>query len=90
MPGTPETISYINIGDGQNHPIDAMSVGGKTIPNDSAFLPSVTGADNGKVLRVINGQWVLVSPALIYSGNGLPDDEEGSNGDIYIQTEPEE
>lgn len=90
MPGTPETISYINIGDGQNHPIDAMSVGGKTIPSDSAFLPSVTGADNGKVLRVINGQWTLVSPALIYSGNGLPDDEEGSNGDIYIQTEPEE
>lgn len=89
MPGNLETISYINLGNG-NHPIDAVTVGGKTVPNDSAFLPSVSGNDNGKVLRVINGQWTLVSPALIYSGEGLPDDEEGNNGDIYIQTEPEE
>ena len=83
-----ETISYINVGNG-NHPIDAVTVGGKTVPDASAFLPSVSGSDNGKVLRVINGQWALVEPALIYSGEGLPDDEEGKNGDIYIQTEPE-
>ena len=89
MADTPETISYINLGNG-NHPIDAVTVGGKTVPDQSAFLPSVSGSDNGKVLRVINGQWTLVSPALIYSGEGLPDDEEGNNGDIYIQTEPEE
>ena len=25
-----ETISYINLGDGQNHPIDAVTLGGKT------------------------------------------------------------
>ena len=32
MANTPETISYINLGDGQgNHPIDAVSVGGKTV-----------------------------------------------------------
>ena len=32
MANTPETISYINLGDGQgNHPIDAVSVGGKTL-----------------------------------------------------------
>ena len=24
-----ETISYINLGDGQNHPIDAVTLGGK-------------------------------------------------------------
>ena len=24
-----QTISYINLGDGQEHPIDAVSVGGK-------------------------------------------------------------
>lgn len=84
-----ETISYINLGDGENHPIDAVTVGGKTVP-ETGFLPTVSGADNGKVLRVISGQWTLVTPALIYSGEGLPDDEEGSNGDIYIQTEPEE
>lgn len=32
MANTPETISYINLGDGQgDHPIDAVSVGGKTV-----------------------------------------------------------
>lgn len=89
MPGNLETISYINIGNG-DHPIDAVTVGGKTVPDASKFLPSVTSSDNGKVMRVINGQWTLVEPALIYSGEGLPDDEEGKDGDIYIQTNPEE
>ena len=84
-----ETISYINFGDGENHPIDAVTVGGRTVP-ETGFLPTVSGADNGKVLRVISGQWTLVTPALIYSGEGLPDDAEGNNGDIYIQTDSEE
>lgn len=26
---TDESISYINLGDGENHPIDAVTVGGK-------------------------------------------------------------
>ena len=85
-----ETISYINFGDGENHPIDAVTVNGQTLPEASKFLPSVSNSDNGKVLRVISGQWTLVTPALIYSGEGLPDDEEGNNGDIYIQTNTEE
>jgi hypothetical protein len=84
-----ETISYINPGDGLEHPIDAVTVGGKTIPGDSAFLPSVSSTDNGKVLRVINGQWVLIEPAIIYSGNGEPTSDTGKNGDIYIQTSDE-
>ena len=84
-----ETISYIKFGEGDAHPIDAVTVGGKTIP-ETGFLPTVSGADNGKVLRVISGQWTLVTPALIYSGEGLPDDAEGNNGDIYIQTDSEE
>ena len=90
MANTPETISYINVGDGQNHPIDAVTVGGQTVPDSSKFLPVVSGADNVKVLRVINGHWTLVEPALIYSGEGLPDDDEGKDGDLYIQTNPEE
>lgn len=28
-----ESISYINLGDGQNHPIDAVTVNGQTIPD---------------------------------------------------------
>lgn len=32
MANTPETISYINLGDGQgNHPIDAVTIGGKSL-----------------------------------------------------------
>ena len=84
-----ETISYINLGDGQNHPIDAVTVGGKTIPGSSSLLPSVSQSDNGKVLRVVNGQWVLVTPAIIYSGDGEPSDNEGNDGDIFIQTNSE-
>jgi hypothetical protein len=83
-----ETISYINPGDGQNHPIDAVTVNGQTIP-DITGLPSVSNADNGKVLRVVNGQWVLVEPAIIFAGDGEPDSSEGKDGDIYIQTESE-
>lgn len=64
-----ETISYINPGDGQNHPINAVTVNGQTIP-DITGLPSVSNADNGKVLRVVNGQWTLVEPAIIFAGDG--------------------
>jgi hypothetical protein len=85
-----ESISYINIGDGVNHPIDAMTVGGKTIPDSSSLLPTISGADNGKVLRVINGQWTLVDPAVIYFGEGNPDDTDGNDGDIYIKINSQE
>ena len=83
-----ETISYINSGDGLDHPIDAVTVNGQTIP-DITGLPSVSNSDNGKVLRVVNGQWVLVEPAIIFAGDGEPDSQTGKDGDIYIQTEPE-
>lgn len=83
-----ETISYINPGDGHNHPIDAVTVNGQTIP-DITGLPSVSNTDNGKVLRVVNGQWALVEPAIIFAGDGEPDSQTGKNGDIYIQIEPE-
>lgn len=86
-----ETISYINFGDGEgNHPIDAVTVGGKTLPELTSLLPTVSNSDNGKVLRVLNGVWTLVEPAIIYAGDGIPSDESGKNGDIYIQTESEE
>ena len=86
-----ESIQYINLGDGEgNRPIDAVTVGGKTIPDNIGGLPTVTSSDNGKVLRVVNGQWVMVSPAIIYSGDGEPSDEHGNDGDLYIQAESEE
>ena len=82
MPNT-ATISYIDI-NGVQHPIDAVTVGGRTLDNLTG-LPVVSNSDNGKVLRVVNGQWVLVEPALIFTGYGEPDDEVGKSGDIFIQ-----
>ena len=43
MANTPETISYINVGDGENHPIDAVSVGGKTIEQIGTLVDTFNG-----------------------------------------------
>lgn len=86
MAGNNESISYINLGDGNEHPIDAVTINGQSLPNESAFLPSVSSLDNGKVLRVVDGAWVLIDPSFIYSGEGNPDNTNGNNGDFYIKT----
>ena len=52
----------------------------------SSGLPSVTAADNGKVLMVVNGEWTLVNHVSLYSGSGTPSNSQGNNGDIYIQS----
>ena len=49
-------------------------------------LPTVTSQDNGKILQVVNGQWTLVTPSTIYTGQGAPDSLLGIDGDIYLQT----
>ena len=54
-----------------------------TIPEG---LPSVSSSDNGKVLQVVNGVWTLVTPISIYSGSSNPDNTQGTNGDLYLQT----
>ena len=53
---------------------------------EGSGLPSVTSADNGKILMVVNGVWTLVSPTILYSGSGTPNNSQGNNGDIYVQT----
>lgn len=67
----------------------------KTVNNESLVgtgnivvsgLPAVTSADNGKILMVVNGQWQLVSPSVLYSGSGIPNNANGNNGDLYMQT----
>ena len=49
-------------------------------------LPAVSSSQNGQVLQVVNGQWTLVTPVSIYSGSSNPDNSQGTNGDIYLQT----
>ena len=67
----------------------------KTVNNESLIgtgnvvvsgLPQVSSADNGKILMVVNGQWQLVSPSVLYSGQGVPNNAQGNNGDLYMQT----
>lgn len=74
---------------------DNISNSLKTINNQSIVgqgnvtlsgLPDVTSAHNGKTLMVINGQWAMISPSTFYSGSGVPNDINGNDGDIYIQT----
>ena len=54
--------------------------------NTAIHLPSITASDEGKILQIVNGQWSLVTPTVIYTGNSAPDNVLGNNGDIYIQT----
>ena len=50
-------------------------------------LPTVTAADNGKVLQVVNGAWALVTPSTVYTGENTPPSSMGNDGDIYLQTD---
>ena len=63
------------------------SVNGQTGAISLNTLPTVTAADNGKILMVVNGAWTLVSPSTLYGGSGVPNNENGNNGDIYTQTD---
>ena len=66
------------------------TINGQTITGTGdvtiSSLPTATSSDNGKILQVVNGSWTLVTPVSIYSGNGSPDNGQGTNGDLYIQT----
>ena len=74
-----DTIQYIRIGD-TTFPIDAVTVGGKTLPEDSELLPTVSGTENGKILMVLNGQWSMITPSSLYDEiNGLPVGDEGES-----------
>ena len=54
------------------------------IPNE---LPSYSSSDSGKVLSVnSSGSLVWVTPAQIYSGSSAPNNSNGNNGDLYVQT----
>lgn len=49
-------------------------------------LPTVASSDNGKIMQVVNGAWSLVTPVSIYTGNSAPNNSQGIDGDIYIQS----
>ena len=57
-----------------------------TVQGGGSTLPSVTAADNGKVLMVVNGAWAAVMPTTVYTGTDTPLSSIGNDGDIYLQT----
>ena len=55
---------------------------------DNTELPNYSSADANKVLSINSlGQLTWISPTNIYSGNGVPNNSLGNNGDIYLQTD---
>ncbi len=70
--GTPQTITGKNVN---------LSI------SSGSSLPSVSSSDNGKILQVVNGTWTAVTPTQVYSGTAAPNDANGSDGDLYVQTE---
>jgi len=52
-----------------------------------ATVPTYSASDSGKILSVnSSGQLVWITPVTIYTGSGTPDNSQGNNGDIYLQT----
>ena len=49
-------------------------------------IPSISSANNGQILQVVNGAWTLVSPVTVYTGSDAPNNNNGNNGDIYLQS----
>ena len=86
------TVENTPVGDA--NVIETVKVNGTSLVPDAnkavnivlQGLPTVTAADNGKILAVVNGAWALVSPSTIYTGSGTPSSSQGNDGDIYIQT----
>ena len=69
----------------------AATISDKVASMDLLVLPDVTISDENKILKVINGEWEVATAVTIYEGEiGVPPENLGNNGDIYIQTEPAE
>ena len=60
-------------------------ISGSTGGGSGSGLPAVTSDDNGKVLRVENGEWVLTRPVTVYAGADSPSATLGTEGDIFLQ-----
>ena len=67
-----------------------MTINGNTIVGegnvDISGLPDVSTNDNNKILMVVNGEWQMVMPVFVYTGQESPNNILGNNGDIFLQS----
>ena len=82
------TGSALNLVSGTTYE-EAFSKLEKKINDNDLKIPTPTISDNNKVLMVVSGSYQLVLPSILYSGTGAPNNANGNNGDIYIQTSGE-
>ena len=67
----------------------ASTVSNKVAGLDLSLLPDVSSSDNGKVLKVVNGDWEPSSGITVYVGEaGNPPASLGGEGDVYLQATP--
>ena len=66
--------------------INDLNIKVNDIQQKTLGLPNITSSDNGKILMVVNGEWQLTTPTMVYNGTELPNNSNGNNGDLYIQT----
>lgn len=88
----PQGPQGINGGSGAQGPQGPQGVNGDNGvqgpqgPEGPSTIPTIGPGDEGKVLKVVNGVWTLVTPINVYSGSGTPPVATGTNGDLYLQT----
>ena len=73
---------------GTGNVVTDLSVSGHTVTlTKGSTVPVATSANAGKIPRITSaGAWEYVTPAQIYSGSAAPNNSNGNNGDIYVQT----
>lgn len=73
---------------GSGNVVTDLSVSGHTVTlTKGATVPVGTSANSGKIPMInSSGGWDYVTPSAIYSGSGTPDNNNGNNGDIYLQS----
>lgn len=63
------------------------TISGNKLNITGMTVPAYSASDSGKVLSInSSGQLVWITPVTIYTGTTAPDNSQGIDGDIYLQT----
>lgn len=84
---TSETALSKGTASGSGNVVTDISVSNHQITlTKGVTVPVGTSANSGKIPMInSSGGWDYVTPSAIYSGSGTPNNNNGNNGDIYLQ-----